>query len=461
MFEKRVLSERIIITMEKMEKSGFIGLISDKNKLSCIFNRENTTGQLGFAVLNDYFSSKLFPGISTLMPNLVYCYIIFSIIGVEKEEDLDYKKINEMLAEITTKELKGKSLANMQLGFHGNVAENVFGTYRGFMERYGFFEKDEQKIPGKLNKEYAEFKTNRKEKSRYKEIHDYFKNKQRDDIEISPALGDYEKRDMIQRCLTASGMQYDLKDNKGFIIRSINKDATPSLFDLAVLKYACLCKENNEFEYRFVKKTAAASETVFDIPVFESLGETFRIKINGKELRKHYPDLYGYYEAARFSTVMQYYIKCRSNQLIRAEKRRIRGESNESENDNAENLILKFNWEWNEEQLDRMTKLFEDKSACKDKMQCLRKIYESIKNNKGTDKIILRIIHESDSSGETGWNRGESTEYLDTYRWEYRPKHDSKDDSNIQNNNKQNKIFERKPGKNTKCASYFVGELCR
>ncbi|MBR4543469.1 MAG: hypothetical protein IKO53_04580 [Lachnospiraceae bacterium] len=439
-----------------MDETGFLGLISNKNRLSCVFDKENTTGQLGFKVLNDYFSAKLFPGISTLMPNLVYCYLIFSITW---GKELNDGKINEMLCELTTEKLESlekKSLADKQLGFHGKVDENVSGTYRGFMERYGFFEGDEQLLLGNLNKWYAEFKSNRREKSRYKNICDFFANRQHDDVEISPRLNEYEIKDMIQRCLIASGIQYNLLgDKKGFQIKRIDEDATPSLFDLTVLKYACICKGNDKFEYKF-------SEKITDIPAFERLGEVFDIEIKGKKLREYYSDLYRCYEAARFSTVMQYYIKCRSNQLIREEKLRIRGERiDHLKKDLNRSLFLQnsaFNWEG--KQLDEMENIFNDRDDCKEKMRCLREIYESITNsdNEKTDKIILKIIHESDSSGQTCWNRGESTEYLDTYRWEYRPRNNCKDDSNVQN---RIMVFEREPGKNTKCASYFVGELCR
>lgn len=429
-----------------MDNAGLLGLISGKNDLSTIFSKESTTGQLGFAVINDYFSETLFPGISTLMPNLVYCYLIFALTW-NKEQPNDTSR-KDMLYEIT----KGERFSRANKGFHGKVKEDIVSTYRRFMIRYGFYETDLTTAFGKLNNKYAQHTSNSKEKARYREIQKLIEGKQAD---VSPFLYDYEKTDMVQRCLVASGIKYQMDKQK--IMLNEDRAANSgffqlSLFDLAVLKLACKPNKSNYNELS-VRQNG-------NIPVLENMGTLFDGQIIGKE-----SELYQRYEAARFASLMQFYIKCRSNQLIRAEKRAMRGE----EPIKQENLVEKLKigtkqFSWEEDAHNKMIEAMGNIDGCKNKINLLWEIYKMVSDDtqdgsQAADELIWKIIRDSDTETVAEWNRGESTEYLDTFRWEYRPEDERhKKKTEVQSDEM---IFDREAGNTSKCASYFVMELLK
>ena len=429
-----------------MNKTGFLGLVSDDNNFSSIFSREATTGQLGFAVLNDYFSELLFPSISTLMPNLVYCYLIFALTWGEEKDD---NTINEELKMLDAYEGDGKVLKNQNKGFHGDVKENIMGTYRRFMERYGFFDTDKNSPFGRLNDAYAQCKRN----ERYKGIRKLLgKGPDMSPFTISPELCPYEVRDMIQRCLIASGIKYEVHatDKSKFVIMGMDRksgsDGSLSMFDLAVFKLACSYNDKNQKEKKPTIKPKGKDVNIY---AFENLGGLF-----DENTKPFFKQLLPCYEAARFASIMQYYVKCRSNELIRTEKKMLRGEPEnirDDENDSIAEFILKNRWDKT-----ALLSVVEGSEACKGKMELLWSIYDKITNKELVDSLIWQIIRNSDSNGDATWNRGETTEYLDTYRWEYRPKK-----KGTQNNGQQDRIFERTVGSSTKCASYFVGEICK
>lgn len=134
--------------------SGFVDLISADNKLFDMINEENGHNDLGLSILYDYFADVLFPSVSTLMPNLVYCYMIFPLYQKYRyDKSTCDNNINTALGCLTSYKC-GTPLAGVNRGFHGeNIKESIVGTYRNFLRRYGFFEDADNTYFGRLNTE--------------------------------------------------------------------------------------------------------------------------------------------------------------------------------------------------------------------------------------------------------------------------------------------------------------------
>lgn len=388
------------------EKMGFLELISDQNELYSLLSKDERTGQLGFSILNDYFSEKLFPGISTLMPNLVYCYLIFALTW--EKESLSDEDLNTMLAEITTCENNGKSMQKANKGFHGDVKENIMGSYRRFMHRYGFFAHGDPAFAA-LNQKLAGQK-------RCNQISRYMQLRSQGESGISalkkdalkPKLTPSEQTDMIQRCQIRLGQ--DRENGMEY-----------SLFDAIIV-----CISN-------VKKK--------DIPKFEDIGQYYTDAL--------FPacTLKTTYEAARFASLMEYYIKCRSNELTRSDKKRMRGESLQidDEKTNSSKIISQMSGDLTiaDSDLEHWLSSIEN-DGCKNIFEKMITIYNMLekKDFEEADREIRTLMTEAENGNNREWNRKEITEYIDTFRWEYRPEN-----------------RDRKAGNNTKCASYYVNEL--
>ena len=432
-----------------MDKAGFIGLISEKNKLSGLFRSDIDVNQLGFARLNDYFSEILFPGISTLMPNMVYCYMIFSLIKYFEEENKDDTEINDLLGQITEYEYvdgslggSGKtSLVKKNKGFHREgVKENIMGTYRRFMERYYFNSNIKIK---ELNDKYLN-----NNKSRYSKVIRIIKSP---DVGIELGNSNYtwenldslEKNDLKKRCLINLGFdidtELDIKNKKKDEIKKIlnesrsNDDSTDySLIDFIIYK-------------KILKK-----EDDSGIPLFEELGIYF--DEDDKKEDSPFYSLYRCYHAARFTSIVEYYVKCRCNELLDKEKETLYGNTLGEEEANAINNLKKYITDDGQlkdlpfVEKEDILKTVDDN--CKEGIGTLWDIYEKVKNGENcydADRLIWNSFYKSEGGNETGWNRSRITEYHDTFRWEYRPEDSEKK--------------AREAGRNTKCASYFVNEI--
>lgn len=408
--------------MAENEEIGFIGLVSEENKLASMMLENIHSGQLGLGVLNDYFSEKLFPSVSTLMPNLVYCYLIFALTW-KRSIDEETRRVNEdgeeedsrevELREITMYSSKpGESMAGAGLGFHGKVKESVIGTHRNFMRRYGFFDMSENSEFKKLNEKLENSK-------RYKEIRSGLRVSKYSGNAVKTTLAPMEKADMIMRC------------------KILVEKGEGSLFDYLIDSLYEITKASGKAK---IRQEALGKILVLEsckkaksIQVFENLGSIIHDIANQSDNFK----LLKVYEAARFTSLMEYYIKCRSNQLLRLEKDRIRGTKSSIPEINFENMAI------GSVDTDTIMQVIESE-ACKEKMQVLIDIYEALQgeNAKDADKLIREVINSTDEEEKTVWNRKEITEYIDTFRWEYRPEEKK-----------------RQAGSSTKCASFFVMEL--
>ena len=382
--------------MMKNDVMGFLGLISEDHKLAPMLTEDIQAGQLGFAVLNDYFSEKLFPSISTLMPNLVYCYMIFAL--TYKEEKKTDEEWNDILVRITSASTgSGRTLAGSGRGFHGEVQENVVGTYRNFMRRYGFYDASGDSEFGKLNQALAD-------SNRYKAIRNGINNNFSGKA-LDEKLTQNEREDMAKRCkiLVAQG--------------------SGALFDYIV------CKKINE----------KGNST---LPIFENIQELFKgieELLKEKKEQEDWKEIQNLYRAARFTSIMEYYVKCRSNQLLREEKCLMQGNQQNGQKDNTNQEIINSIGDINTED---MLNIIENE-LCKEKLRKLINIYKALKGQeKKADELIRELMKNVDGTNKTIWNQKEITEYIDTFRWEYRPEN-----------------MNREAGEKTKCASFFVKEL--
>lgn len=103
----------MIMEIDMKIKSGFIDLVSDNNKLSVLIENENERNSMGFSVLYDFFAEKLFPSVSTLMPNMVYCYLIYPLRQLYPIDS----DINAALAKLTTARPGGKKFSKCSKRF--------------------------------------------------------------------------------------------------------------------------------------------------------------------------------------------------------------------------------------------------------------------------------------------------------------------------------------------------------
>lgn len=448
---------------KKQEAIGFMGLVSKKHQLASLIDMSEGAEQLGFSELNAYFSARLFPGISTLMPNLVYCYMIFALTwgGKLSATGKDDAKINDRLADITDPESEKEnvdSLVKKNMGFHHRgIAESIIGTYRHFMERYGFFDKStdssfcERNKNLRKNKKYERF--NRINRALNDE--GLFNKDIIDDNEwksgFSPVLLKIEQEDMIERCKLA--IRADVENNQPL-----------SLFDLIVCRYATgeVNKKDEPLpffeklstDFRDKNKLILCSDynENMDLLRFYGLDEIFKSEDDKVSLRQKIQELLDCYEVARFVSVMEFYVKCRSNQLLLEKKREIWGIGNENiEDENILNNVQKLNDRWPIKTAvqcpDKLKKAVDNNPKYVDKMEKLWSFYLLLHENKkdDVDREIWKLM-EASSTGATILNRKAINEYHDTFRWEYRPTENMREKS-------------KSAGTDKMCASYFVNEI--
>ena len=440
---------------KKQEAIGFLGLVSKKHQLASLIDMSEGAEQLGFSELNAYFSARLFPGISTLMPNLVYCYMIFALTWKENKNHFEWSgkddnAINEKLKEITSyKPANGKKLVECNKGFHGDVQESIIGTYRHFMERYGFFEKEN--LFGCLNAKISQ------KSYRYIQIRNcFFRGYSKTDYcttmgVLSPVLLKIEQEDMIERCKLA--IRADVENNQPL-----------SLFDLIVCRYATgeVNKKDEPLpffeklstDFRDKNKLILCSDYNENVELlrFYGLDEIFKSEDDKVSLRQKIQELLDCYEAARFVSVMEFYVKCRSNQLLLEKKREIWGIGNENTEDkNILDNVQKLSDKWPIKTAvqcpDKLEKAVDNNLKYVDKMKELWSFYLLLNDNKkgDVDGKIWKLM-EANSTGATILNRKAINEYHDTFRWEYRPTEDMREKS-------------KSAGTDKMCASYFVNEI--
>lgn len=178
-------------------------LCSEKNSYKGMLIENSNKDPFGMGKLNRLFSDALFPNTSTLMPNLVYFYLIKPIYDAYMEfynketKELDREAINiieEILESITKTELFQKT----SKGFHGEIKASEFTDYRSALEKLCFldaqennyiykflnFQKDDwnekvkEKLPiinGDKNYNYENLNANLKKTDRYYEVYKYAK----------------------------------------------------------------------------------------------------------------------------------------------------------------------------------------------------------------------------------------------------------------------------------------------
>lgn len=438
----------------------FVDLLDKNNKLFDFFNDNGQHNDFGFSSLYDYFSQALFPSVSTLMPNMVYCYLIFPLTRVYQLDG----DINHALGLLTSYKNGAKSLAEKELGFHGSgIKENIMGTYRNFMKRYGFLEGTEgDSYFCRLNKKLLST-------ARSSRIIEIFEDESPEKLleskkkignnSISDAVKDClqqeEKQDLILRMLYYCGYEYmgdrtidnvgdDKNNSTTFREVEYDKDKL-SLLDVICferLHYSDHVQKIFGFKRMPVfKKCNPERQTKrqFKQLTFEKLTNI----LNGISL-----EIINTYRVARFVMIVENLVKNRYNQLVDVKK-----EEQTLDNSFYEEFLQHIEIKDLEgDSLRKETSRCIQDTNIKEKIMELIKLYELVCNEQfaGADEVIWNL-------GMNGLNKKEDMElqikkverlYQDTFRWEYRPVRELFEDKSFQDKNSE-----------TKCASYFIYEL--
>lgn len=490
--------------------SGFVDLISADNKLFNMINEETGHNDLGLSMLYDYFADILFPSVSTLMPNLVYCYMIYPLYQKYRDDKSTCdSNINTALGYLTSyKSGNRTSLAGANRGFHGkDIKENIVGTYRNFLRRYGFFEEADDTYIGRLNAEllstdrcrgisalqYDEGKNGLTEPDQSKETI-------KADIKaaLKKTLTGNEKKDMILRMLYVFGIEYNSRDNTFKLLEKDNtmENEKPSLMEFICLKclsdktiydrffennkgYTSLQNECNRL-FSLNTNNKRLNNDYYNCMVFENILSDINLKENNSRQMKMLKN----YKLARLVMIMEHIIKCRFNELIKIRnKSYMEGNAADVNEeicefyDNIYNILKCFDAAG---LIRESIGLIEDEKKYSDvielddvrrKVKELEELYIKVISNTSRDCAVYKEIDSIIWNYGTESSKGRENEeitlkqvsvYYDTFRWEYRPRPDSQNES-IKDSWLNRRIFNKKQKEDkrpeTKCASFFIYEL--
>jgi hypothetical protein len=449
---------------------GFCSLYGKGDRgISNFFKEANNKDVLGLRPMNNRISEILFPECTTLMPNLVYIYYLNAIYHVLKEkgseDDVDYyeRMISHHIVEKHREECKGK-------GFFDDAKDRAYKKYKNKMKMLHYLD-EKYSINGvcllDILKETDRYKfvknviDNVEVGSDVEDLTDYEK-----DYIYSPGkLDEIEKLDYIRRVL----MPDDDRICRYYTSNIIASFLAPVSNKKDVLRedsVSKLYKEGKEGKFKYEKledlleelKIKPKSKYLYEfekIDKYDKYGESIVGKDNGFYM-------YEYLRQSQIYSIIQYIAKLSYKWLLfsrdddkrKSYEEKIRSEiavyfeiSTEIKEEKIENY-----WKKKYEDCKSFISQGEDGDLgeCWDFINKLTIELEKDINTSDIEKIASiveeREKHVQGAASKLGTNLRniEDTEdYIDTFRWEYRP-------TESQN---------RYPGTITMCVSYYISEL--
>lgn len=452
---------------------GFCSLYGkDDRGISNFFKEANNRDVLGLRPMNNRISEILFPECTTLMPNLVYIYYLNAIYHVLKEkgseDDIDYyeRMISHHIVEKHREECKGK-------GFFDDAKDRAYKKYKNKMKMLHYLDEGysiNDVCLLDILKETDRYRfvknviDNVEVGSDVEDLTDYEK-----DYIYSPGkLDEIEKLDYIRRVLMPDDdriCRYSYTSN--IIASFLGFKRAPVSNKKDVLRedsVSKLYKEGKAGKFKYEK--------------LEDLLEELKIRQNGKSLYKFEEiDKYGesivgkfcmyeYLRQSQIYSIIQYIAKLSYKRLLfsrdddkrKAYEEKIRSEiaayfeiSTEIKDDEIKNY-----WKKKYEKCKGFISQGED-GDLEECWNFINEITQKLKNvdikdiNTSDIDEIASIVKKREkyvqgAASKLGTNLRniEDTEdYIDTFRWEYRP------------TERQN----RSPGTITMCVSYYISEL--
>lgn len=452
---------------------GFCSLYGkDDRGISNFFKEANNRDVLGLRPMNNRISEILFPECTTLMPNLVYIYYLNAIYHVLKEkgseDDIDYyeRMISHHIVEKHREECKGK-------GFFDDAKDRAYKKYKNKMKMLHYLDEG-YSINDVCLLDIL------KETDRYRFVKNVIDNVEvgldvedltdyeKDYIYSPGKLDEIEKLDYIRRVLMPDDdriCRYSYTSN--IIASFLGFKRAPVSNKKDVLRedsVSKLYKEGKAGKFKYEK--------------LEDLLEELKIRQNGKSLYKFEEiDKYGesivgkfcmyeYLRQSQIYSIIQYIAKLSYKRLLfsrdddkrKAYEEKIRSEiaayfeiSTEIKDDEIKNY-----WKKKYENCKGFISQGED-GDLEECWNFINEITQKLKNvdikdiNTSDIDEIASIVKKREkyvqgAASKLGTNLRniEDTEdYIDTFRWEYRP------------TERQN----RSPGTITMCVSYYISEL--
>lgn len=450
---------------------GFCSLYGKDDKgISNFFKEANNRDVLGLRPMNNRISEILFPECTTLMPNLVYIYYLNAIYHVLKEkgseDDVDYyeRMISHHIVEKHREECKGK-------GFFDDAKDRAYKKYKNKMKMLHYLD-EKYSINGvclldilRETDRYRFVKNvidNVEVGSDVEDLTDYEK-----DYIYSPGkLDEIEKLDYIRRVLMPDDDRICRYSYTSNIIASFLAPVSNKKDVLREDSVSKLYKEGKEGKFKYEKledlleelKIKPKSKYLYEfekIDKYDKYGESIVGKDNGFYM-------YEYLRQSQIYSIIQYIAKLSYKWLLfsrdddkrKSYEEKIRSEiavyfeiSTEIKEEKIENY-----WKKKYEDCKSFISQGEDGDLgeCWDFINKLTIELEKDINTSDIEKIASiveeREKHVQGAASKLGTNLRniEDTEdYIDTFRWEYRP-------TESQN---------RYPGTITMCVSYYISEL--
>lgn len=450
---------------------GFCSLYGKDDKgISNFYKEANNRDVLGLRPMNNRISEILFPECTTLMPNLVYIYYLNAIYHVLKEkgseDDVDYyeRMISHHIVEKHREECKGK-------GFFDDAKDRAYKKYKNKMKMLHYLD-EKYSINGvcllDILKETDRYKfvknviDNVEVGSDVEDLTDYEK-----DYIYSPGkLDEIEKLDYIRRVLMPDDDRICRYSYTSNIIASFLAPVSNKKDVLREDSVSKLYKEGKEGKFKYEKledlleelKIKPKSKYLYEfekIDKYDKYGESIVGKDNGFYM-------YEYLRQSQIYSIIQYIAKLSYKWLLfsrdddkrKSYEEKIRSEiavyfeiSTEIKEEKIENY-----WKKKYEDCKSFISQGEDGDLgeCWDFINKLTIELEKDINTSDIEKIASiveeREKHVQGAASKLGTNLRniEDTEdYIDTFRWEYRP-------TESQN---------RYPGTITMCVSYYISEL--
>lgn len=448
---------------------GFCSLYEkDDRGISNFFKEANNKDVLGLRPMNNRISEILFPECTTLMPNLVYIYYLNAIYHVLKEkgseDDVDYyeRMISHHIVEKYREECKGK-------GFFDDAKDRAYKKYKNKMKMLHYLD-EKYSINGvcllDILKETDRYKfvknviDNVEVGSDVEDLTDYEK-----DYIYSPGkLDEIEKLDYIRRVLMPDDDRICRYSYTSNIIASFLAPVSNKKDALKEDSVSKIYKKGKDGKFKYEKledlleelKIKPKSKYLYEFEKIDKYGES----IEGKFC------MYEYLRQSQIYSIIQYIAKLSYKRLLfrrdddkrKAYEEKIRSEIAayfEISTEIKEEKIKNY-WKGKYEKC----KGFIGHGENGDLEECWNFIYKITKKLEEVDikdintsdiEKIAKIVEEREKHvqgaasklGTNLRNIEDTEDYIDTFRWEYRP-------TESQN---------RSPGTITMCVSYYISEL--
>ena len=449
---------------------GFCSLYGKDDKgISNFFKEANNRDVLGLRPMNNRISEILFPECTTLMPNLVYIYYLNAIYHVLKEkgseDDVDYyeRMISHHIVEKHREECKGK-------GFFDDAKDRAYKKYKNKMKMLHYLD-EKYSINGVCLLDIL------RETDRYRFVKNVIDNVEvGSDVEdltdyekgciYSPGkLDEIEKLDYIRRVLMPDDSRICRYSYTSNIITSfLGFKKAPISNEKDVLKedsVSKIYKKGKEGKFKYEKledlleelKIKQNSKSLYEFEEIDNYGESIVGIDNGFRM-------YEYLRQSQIYSIIQYIAKLSYKRLLFRrddDKRKAYEEKIRSEIAAYFKICNKINGNYWKSKYEKCFIGHGENGDLEECWNFINEITQKLKNvdikdintsdiEKIAGSVEEREKHVQGAASKLGTNLRniEDTEdYIDTFRWEYRP-------TESQN---------RYPGTITMCVSYYISEL--